>query len=131
MDAMHDVFVALVRHAPRLEDRGMSSMLYRIATNTCLNLLRTRRRHPGDVPSELLLDRIANATEATDGSIGRIWLEKALGRVSPSTRALAVMHLVDGLTLEEVAAESSMSVSGVRKRLATLKHAVRELEGLP
>jgi DNA-directed RNA polymerase specialized sigma24 family protein len=32
-----------------------------------------------------------------------------------------VLHHVDGLTLEEVAAEVGMSVSGVRKRLRTIK----------
>lgn len=131
LDAMHDVFVALVRHAPRLEDRGLSSLLYRIATNTCLNLLRSRKRRPGDAPSDALLERIANAAEPTEGSLGRVWLEKALGRVSPSTRAMAVMHLVDGLTIEEVAAECGMSVGGVRKRFAALRDAVRELEGIP
>jgi RNA polymerase sigma-70 factor (ECF subfamily) len=41
---------------------------------------------------------------------------------------MAVLHLVDGLTLEEVAAEMGLSVSGVRKRLRTLKAHVAELE---
>ena len=42
---------------------------------------------------------------------------------------MAVMHLLDGMTLEEVAAEFGLSVSGVRKRLRTLKAHVVELEG--
>ena len=33
VDAMHDVFVRLMRSGDRLDDRGMSSLLYRIATN--------------------------------------------------------------------------------------------------
>ena len=44
---------------------------------------------------------------------------------------MAVMHLLDGLTLEEVAAETGLSVSGVRKRLRTLRSNVRELEAMP
>ncbi len=38
------------------------------------------------------------------------------------------MHYVDGMTLEEVARESGLSVSGVRKRLRTLKERVRGME---
>ena len=40
------------------------------------------------------------------------------------------MHLVDGMTLEEVAREARMSVSGVRKRLRTLRGRLQELEGV-
>jgi len=47
-----------------------------------------------------------------------------------STRSLAFMHLVDGMTLEEVARESRLSVSGVRKRLRGLKGRLAELEGV-
>jgi RNA polymerase sigma-70 factor (ECF subfamily) len=38
------------------------------------------------------------------------------------------MHYVDGMTLEEVARESGFPVSGVRKRLRTLKERVRGME---
>ena len=43
------------------------------------------------------------------------------GPLGASSQTIAVMHLVDGMTLEEVAAEAGMSVSGVRKRLRTLR----------
>jgi RNA polymerase sigma-70 factor (ECF subfamily) len=41
---------------------------------------------------------------------------------------MAVMHYVDGMTYEEVAREVGLSVSGVRKRLRTLKAHVRDLD---
>jgi len=34
---------------------------------------------------------------------------------------MAVLHYVDGMTLEEVARETGYSVSGVRKRLRALR----------
>ena len=49
-------------------------------------------------------------------------------RQQASTREMAVMHLVDGLTLDEVAVEVGLSVSGVRKRLRVLKEHVSQLE---
>jgi RNA polymerase sigma-70 factor, ECF subfamily len=44
-----------------------------------------------------------------------------------STRVMAVLHYLDGLTLEEVSAEVGLSVSGVRKRLRGLQER-RQLE---
>jgi DNA-directed RNA polymerase specialized sigma24 family protein len=40
------------------------------------------------------------------------------------------LHLHDGLTLDEVALHSGLSVSGVRKRLSKLRASLRELEAL-
>ncbi|MEZ4449986.1 MAG: winged helix-turn-helix transcriptional regulator [Nannocystaceae bacterium] len=46
-----------------------------------------------------------------------------------STATIAVLHLHDGLTFEEVAEVVGLSVSGVRKRLRKLKATLADLEG--
>ncbi|MCA9682253.1 MAG: sigma-70 family RNA polymerase sigma factor [Myxococcales bacterium] len=61
-DAMQDVFVQLLRHRERLDDRGTSSLLYRMATNVCLNRIRYKRRHPA-APDDDLIAGIAQAPE--------------------------------------------------------------------
>lgn len=124
-DAMHDVFVELLRRKDRLTDQAPASLLYTIATHTCLNRLRSQRRRPETADDDLLA-RIATAEE--DTGYARALLGRLLGAEQESTRTMAVLHLVDGLTLEEVAAEVGLSVSGVRKRLRGLKARVRELE---
>jgi len=126
VDAMHDVFVEVLKRRDRLETRAPSSYLWTAATRTCLNRIRSRRRRPED-PGAGVLDRIAWAPEGEPAA--RVVLDRVFGREAPSTRTLAVLHLVDGMTLREVAAESGLSVSGVRKRLRTLKAHVAELEG--
>ena len=128
LDAMQDTFVQLLRHHQRLDDRGLSSLLYRMATHTCLNRLRSKRRRPEDGVEDDVLSRIATAADEGDRSAARLWLDRIFAREPESTRVMAVLHLVDGLTLEEVAAETGLSVSGVRKRLRTLKAHVAELE---
>ncbi len=55
VDAMHDVFEQLWRRRGRLEDRGLSSLLYTMATNRCLNLRRRWALRPED--GSALLDR--------------------------------------------------------------------------
>ena len=127
-DAMHDVFVQVLSHADQLVDGAPSSLLFRIATNTCLNRLRSRKRRPEDGDPELL-EQIAEATDPTARSAARAALDR-LFRTEPDDSALiAVMHLCDDMTLEEVAAEVGMSVSGVRKRLARLRTKLHAMEG--
>src|SRR5262245_6249143 len=116
LDAMQDVFVNLIRHEEQLADRAPSALLLCMATNVCLNRLRTERRHPEDPDDETLL-RIAAAKEDADSKVfAKTFLARLFGGEQESTWTIAVLHLVDGMTLEEVAAEVGLSVSGVRKR---------------
>jgi RNA polymerase sigma-70 factor, ECF subfamily len=120
-DAMHDVFVAVLRAGGRL----------RVATNVCLNRLRTRRRRPEEANDELLLQIAAATDDGEARATARNLLAKLFGADDPlatSTATLAVMHLCDGMTLEETAREAGLSVSGVRKRLERLRGRLAALE---
>ncbi|MBZ5709772.1 RNA polymerase sigma factor [Nannocystis pusilla] len=128
VDAMHDVFVQLLVHRERLVDKGACSLLWRIATNVCLNKIRSRRRRPEDPQSELLAE-IAAHDDAESRGVARVVLDRLFAREPVSTGTMAVMHLVDGMTLEEVAESVGLSVSGVRKRLRTLRAGVMAREG--
>ncbi|MEZ4382173.1 MAG: sigma-70 family RNA polymerase sigma factor [Nannocystaceae bacterium] len=127
VDTMHDVFVNLLVHRERLDDRGVSSLLYRIATNLSLNKIRSRSRRPEDPNTEVLM-KIAEATRTEERAHARSLLDRALRREPVSTATIAVMHLHDGMTLQEVADAVGLSVSGVRKRLRKLKSLVEEVE---
>ena len=137
-DAMQDVFVSLIRSEDRLREEAPGALLLRVATNVCLNRLRGDKRHPEDAhEDDDLAVRIAQADDgggdAESRTLARSVLGKLFGADDPlaaSTRSLAFMHLVDGMTLEEVARESRLSVSGVRKRLRGLKGRLAELEGV-
>jgi RNA polymerase sigma-70 factor (ECF subfamily) len=126
-EAMQDVFVEVLRRGEGLVVDAPSSFLYRTATNVCLNRLRSKRRKPSEADTDLL-ERIAVAPEAEQRSIVNAMLDRIFAREQPSTREMAVMHLVDGMTLEQVASETGLSVSGVRKRLRVLKEHVAELQ---
>jgi RNA polymerase sigma factor (sigma-70 family) len=126
-EAMQDVFVEVLKRGDALSVEAPSSFLYRSATNVCLNRLRTRRRKPADADSDLV-ERIASAPDTEERTLGSLLLDRMFAREQRSTREMAVMHLVDGLTLEQVAQETGLSVSGVRKRLRVLKAHVAELQ---
>jgi RNA polymerase sigma factor (sigma-70 family) len=123
MDACQDVFVRLIENKDRLDARYPSSLLYTMATNLCLNRIRDRQRRPTTSDEETLL-RIASAERPGAGVEARTLLERLFGRHPESSRTIAVLHYLDGLTLEEVAAEVGMSVSGVRWRLRGLRESL-------
>jgi RNA polymerase sigma factor (sigma-70 family) len=133
-DAMQDVFVALLRHQDRLQGEAPSALLLRVATNVCLNRLRTKRRHPEDADDERLLQIAGSASGDGDGrALARDLLAKLFRADDPlaaTTHTIAVMHLHDGMTLEEVAREVGLSVSGVRKRLRGARARLSQLEGV-
>jgi RNA polymerase sigma factor (sigma-70 family) len=126
LDAAQDVFVKVVEHRRALDARYPSSLLYRIATNVCLNRIRARGRRPAisGTTDDARVKEIACAEAAGSGSDARMLLDWLFNRHPASSRTMAVLHYVDGLTLEQVADEVGLSVSGVRKRLRKLREAL-------
>lgn len=127
MDAMQDTFVAVLRHEKKLHATAPSSLLYRIATNTCLNIMRSERRRPQTGSDDVLLT-VASNDDPEAKVLNRHYLDWIFSVEKSSTQVMAVLHYVDGMTLEEVAREVGLSVSGVRKRLRTLKARAKSLE---
>ena len=128
LDALQDTFVQVLRHRERLDARGPSSLLYCIATNVCLNRLRTRRRRSREAAGDDLLAGIASAEDVESRAVAAGFLDRLFASERASTRTMAVLHYVDGMTLEEVARHARLSVSGVRKRLEGLRARARALE---
>lgn len=126
-DAMQDTFVRLLDAADRLDETAPSSLLWTTATRVCLNRLRSQRRRP-EVPDGDLILRIATGDDLEGESAARAMLQRLFGHEPESTRTIAVLHLLDGMTHEEVAEVVGLSVSGVRKRLRTLRERLVALE---
>jgi RNA polymerase sigma factor (sigma-70 family) len=131
-DAMQDVFVAVLRHQERLDDAAPAALLMRVATNVCLNRIRAERTHAEDADDERLHRIAGTAHEVGEGrTLARDVLAKLFRKDDPlaaSSQTIAVMHYLDGMTLEEVAKNAGMSVSGVRKRLDTVRARLARLE---
>ena len=116
LDASQDVFVNLLRGKQRLHGKFLSSLLYTIATNVCLNMLR-RRKFTVDKCDD---DQI-ETSGSDDPEFGKvedsIIMEAIFQDESESTRAICFMYHRDGMTLREIGDVIGMSISGVRKRL--------------
>lgn len=130
LDAMQDTFVQVLRYESELDTTQPSSLLYRIATNVCLNKLRSERRKPAgesvDREGESVVEKLMAQVDEEERGMARQLLAKIFAKEPVSTLEMAVFHLHDGMTLEEVAQLTGLSVSGVRKRLRGLKERAHE-----
>lgn len=119
-DAMQETFVQVLRHTSTLDARYPSSLLYRIATNTCLNALRSRRRKFA-ISAEPFMNTLASRESTEDRVLDSWELDEVFLGVRKSTRQAAWVHFLEEKTLAETAEEVGMSISGVRKRLRSLR----------
>jgi RNA polymerase sigma-70 factor (ECF subfamily) len=123
LDAMQEVFVKLLINRKRLKNQYPSSLLFRISTNTCLNMLRDQQKHAKS-ERENFLTNIAVSDNSEKRVMIKDLLQKIFKKEKESTREIAVLHFVDGMTLQEVADEVGLSLSGVRKRIRELRQRI-------
>lgn len=126
-DMVQNVFLRVYERVESLDLSQPSSLLWNTATRLCLNRIRDKKRRGLDVDSSELLLTIACAEEDDGREAGGI-LARIFSKEQESTRTIATLHYVDGMTLEETAETVGLSVSGVRKRLRTLQARIKNLE---
>jgi RNA polymerase sigma-70 factor (ECF subfamily) len=129
LDAMQEVFMIVLQKKNALSIEYPSSLLYTMATNHCLNVLRDNKRSGSGDQNEMLLEQIVQYDDEFDRFELRSIIDRIFKRQLISTKLIAVLHFVDGCTLEETAELTGMSVSGVRKRLAMLSDQVKSMKG--
>jgi RNA polymerase sigma-70 factor, ECF subfamily len=128
LDAAQDVFVNLIRGQEQLHGQFLSSLLYTIATNICLNRLRQRKWHGGSIdnlPSSQTSPLLAENDSGLERVENNMLMDAILQDESESTRAICFMYHGDGMTLREIGDVMNMSVSGVRKRLISFNDRVK------
>lgn len=138
-EAAQEVFLKAFTELDSYEGRGsLEGWLTRIATNTCLNLLRSARRRPELMLSDLTEDQSAwldgqTAGAATErhrsterGLVAADLAERVLDTMSPEDRL--VLTLVDGeeTPVKEVAEMTGWSVSKVKVQAFRARRRMRE-----
>ncbi len=123
LDATQDALIAVVRGLPRFDGRAkFSTWVYRIATNSCLDELRRRRRRPvvglpenDGAPIDLPQDRVTSvADQVTDTLV----VETALASLPEEFRAAVVLRDMCELDYAEIAEVLDIPAGTVRSRIA-------------
>ena len=108
-DAIQETFLKYLQKAPAFADtEHEKAWLFRVASNTCLDLLRYQQRHPRE---ELDLLRYMSA-EPQDPEI----LESLLN-LPEKYRLILILYYVEGYRINEIAEIIKKSPSAVKMRL--------------
>jgi len=122
-DMMQEVWVKVWRNLPRFKgDSSLSTWLYRVAMNTCLDELR-RRKKGAQVSMETLAESgweptDPQAEELLERSINRELLLSALSTLAEDYRAVLVLRDLQGMAYEEISAILNIPLGTVRSRLS-------------
>lgn len=127
LDATQEAFVAAFRQADRFRfDSAFGTWLYRIAINTCHDLLRKRKRWAADESEES--EQIDLVASRFDESVdARLDLTRALSSLPADYREAVVMHDVGGVAYEEIARLTGVPVGTVKSRISRGRHRLAEL----
>lgn len=143
LDATQDALIAIVRGLPRFDGRArFSTWAYRIATNTCLDELRRRKRRPDlgatDDVGGTHLDHQTDhagpgasrtADSGADQVVERLAIDAALARLGPDFRAAVVLRDLCQLEYAEIAEVLDVPVGTVRSRIARGRGQLADLLG--
>jgi RNA polymerase sigma-70 factor (ECF subfamily) len=121
-DAVQRAFLQCYRSASAYRpDWAVSTWLYRITTNTCVDELR-RRAARREIPEVAVQPTLWDG----GGAPGlRLDVERALGRVPREARILLTLRYLDGLSHRELARVRGISVNTVKSQLARGKAILR------
>ncbi len=81
---------------------------------------RSRRRRRW-VAADDLVAEAAGTDDPEERALGQVMLDQVFSGEKEGTRAIAEARWVEGAPLDETARRAGLSVSGVRKRLRTLR----------
>jgi RNA polymerase sigma-70 factor, ECF subfamily len=133
-DIAQEVFIKVYRSLDRFrQDAQLSSWLYRIVMNACID---HRRRHSpaGSAPfSEEAEQKMLNTPEETPGPEDRAYagelgdvLERAIATLPKGQRIVFVMRHHQGLKLCEIAEALGLAEGTVKRQLHAAVHRLRQ-----
>lgn len=137
-DVLQETFIKALRALPDFEGRSsLSTWLYRIAVNEALMTVRKRKgitvsiesggedEEGQEQPMEIV-DWCCLPEGDLMSAEARVFLDKAMSRLSPALRAVFVLRDVEGLSVRETAEALDVSEAVVKTRLLRARLKLRE-----
>jgi RNA polymerase sigma-70 factor (ECF subfamily) len=132
-DVTLEIFHGIYRSIGRFRgNSALGTWIYRIAMNHCLEFRRKRRLEVTPYDEELTLvtnDWREDPVQSADRQELSARVEAAINSLSPLHRDVVVLHELQGLTYQEVAATLNVPVGTVKSRLSNAFRRLRDLLG--
>ena len=137
-DAAQDAFLSAFRNLRSFRGGSFRSWMLRIATNTCYDALRVRKRRPSvsldmEADDELASSplQIADTAESPDDFAQRRELAAAiqdgLAMLPDEQRIVLILSDIQGLAYEEIAQITNSNLGTVKSRLSRGRARLREV----
>jgi RNA polymerase sigma-70 factor (ECF subfamily) len=137
-DAAQDAFVAAFRNLRSFRGGSFRSWMLRIATNTCYDALRARKRRPSisldmdtdDEDSASPLQIADDAESPTEFALRRELasaIQHGLGELPDEQRIILVLSDIEGLAYEEIAQITNTNIGTVKSRLSRGRARLRDV----
>jgi len=127
LDATQEAFVAAFRQADKFRfDSAFGTWLYRIAINSCHDLLRKRKRWAADESEQS--EQVDVGSSRFDEAVAtKLDVTRALSRLPAEYREAVVMHDLGGVAYDEIARLTEVPVGTVKSRISRGRRQLAEL----
>ncbi len=130
LDATQETFLTVFRKADRFTGKAaFSTWLYRVAVNTCYDLLRKEKRRRADPLPDHHDPADASALSDFTSVEDRPDLEKALARLPEEFRAAVVLSDIEDLAVAEVARVLDIPTGTAKSRIFRGRRLLAEILG--
>lgn len=124
-EAAQDAFLALWRGIDRFrQESSLSTWIYRLATNACIDTLRRRKKQSGSVSlddEELFVDAVDTSPqpqETVEHREAQKLLQKGLSALPEEYRKVLILREIEGLSYTEIAESASIELGTVKSRIS-------------
>lgn len=118
LDATQETFLTTFRKAEQFKgNAALGTWIYRIAVNTCYDLLRRQKRRKTDPMPEHLDPTDHSAEDAVDSAALRPEITAALAALPADFRSAVVLSDIEGMSLPEIAEILDIPVGTVKSRV--------------
>lgn len=137
-DSSQDAFLSAFRNLRNFRGGSFRSWMLRIATNTCYDVLRARKRRPStsldaeiDSGEDSAPLQVRDPAETPDDFVLRRELASAiqegLGHLPEEQRIVLILSDIEGLAYEEIAQVTDTNLGTVKSRLSRARARLRDL----
>lgn len=124
-EAAQDAFLALWRGIDRFrQESSLSTWIYRLATNACIDTLRRRKKQSGSVSlddEELFVDAVDTSPqpqETVEHREAQKLLQERLSALPEEYRKVLILREIEGLSYTEIAESASIELGTVKSRIS-------------
>ena len=124
-EAAQDAFLALWRGIDRFrQESSLSTWIYRLATNACIDTLRRRKKQSGSVSlddEELFVDAVDTSPqpqETVEHREAQKLLQAGLSALPEEYRKVLILREIEGLSYTEIAESASIELGTVKSRIS-------------